>query len=157
MEVRDPLKIQLQRLEVGMVEEGVEAGKAWEGQAARWEGCQRAGGKWLSLSAAAATNSSQLLGHELGARARRGASVGLRDLGLGLAEWRLRLRRLLNIMLQPWMVHLCISLRCTALKWILRAPLSQKVFMQTLHCTRFFPVVGLTKGVPRSSGMVWLL
>ena len=72
-----------------------------------------------------------------------------------MAEWRLRLRRLLNIMLQPWMVHLCISRRCTALKWILSAPLSQKVFMQTLHWTRFFPVVGLTKVVPRSSGMEW--
>ena len=33
--------------------------------------------------------------------------------------------------------------------------MSQKVFMQTLHWTRFFPVVGLTKVVPRSSGMEW--
>ena len=89
MEVRDPLKIQLQRLEVGMVEEGVEAGKAWEGQAARWEGRQRAGGKWLSLYAAAATNSSQLLGHELGDRARMGSSVGLRDSPLHLRRVQL--------------------------------------------------------------------
>ena len=70
-----------------------------------------------------------------------------------MAECLFLLRLLLNIMLHPGTVHLCISLRWTALKWILRAPLSQNVFRQTLHCTLFFPVVGLTKEVPRSSNM----
>ena len=78
---------------------------------------------------------------------------GVCSLGLGLAEWRLRLRLLLNIMLQPGTVHLCISRRCTAEKWILSAPLSQNVFRHTLHWTRFLPVLGLTKEVPRSSNM----
>ena len=75
------------------------------------------------------------------------------SLGLGLAECRLRLLRELNIMLHPGTEHLCISLRCTAEKWILSAPLSQNVFRHTLHCTRFLPVAGLTNEVPRSSNI----
>ena len=61
-----------------------------------------------------------------------------------MAECLLRLLLLLNIMLHPGTEHLCISLKCTAEKWILRAPLSQKVFMHTWHWTLFLPVVGLT-------------
>lgn len=57
-------------------------------------------------------------------------------------------------MLQPSTVHLCISRRCTAEKWIFKAPLSQKVFRQTLHCTRFFPVAGFINWVPRFKGML---
>jgi hypothetical protein len=68
---------------------------------------------------------------------------GLCNFGLGLAEWRLRDRLELNIMLHPSTVHLCISRKWTAEKWILRAPLSQKVLRQTLHWTRFLPVAGL--------------
>ena len=41
----------------------------------------------------------------------------------------------------PSTLHACISRKCTAEKCILSAPLSQKVFKQTLHCTRFFPVI----------------
>ena len=48
-----------------------------------------------------------------------------------MAECRFLLLLLLNIMVQPFTVHRCISRRWTALKWILRAPLSQKVFMHT--------------------------
>lgn len=59
----------------------------------------------------------------------------------------------LNIMLHPFTVHWCISRRWTALKWIFNAPLSQNVFRHTLHCTLFFPVVGLMNGVPRFGGM----
>jgi len=70
-----------------------------------------------------------------------------------LAECLFLLLLLLNIMLHPGTVHLCISRRWTALKWILSAPLSQKVFRQTLHWTLFLPVVGLTKAVPRSSNI----
>ena len=51
-------------------------------------------------------------------------------------------------MLQPSAVHLCISRRCTAEKCILRAPLSQNVLRQTLHCTLFLPVTGLIREVP---------
>ena len=56
-----------------------------------------------------------------------------------MALWRFRLLLELNIMLHPSTVHLCISRRWTALKWILRAPLSQKVFKQAEHWTRFLP------------------
>lgn len=55
-------------------------------------------------------------------------------------------------MLQPSTVHLCISRRCTAEKWIFKAPLSQNVFRQTLHCTRFLPVAGLINCVPKLRG-----
>ena len=78
---------------------------------------------------------------------------GVWSLGLGLAECLFLLLLLLNIMLHPGTVHLCISLRCTAEKWILRAPLSQNVLRHTLHWTLFLPVAGLTKLVPRSSNM----
>ena len=50
-----------------------------------------------------------------------------------MAECRFLLLLLLNIMLQPGTEHLCISRKCTALKWIFKAPLSQNVFRQTLH------------------------
>ena len=79
-------------------------------------------------------------------------TCGVCSFGFGFAECRFLLLLLLNIMLQPCIVHLCISRKCTALKWIFKAPLSQNVFMHTLHWTRFFPVVGLTKEMPRSSG-----
>ena len=49
------------------------------------------------------------------------------SLGLGLAEWRFRLRLELNIMLHPSTVHLCISRRCTAEKWIFNAPVNQSI------------------------------
>lgn len=55
-------------------------------------------------------------------------------------------------MLHPSTVHLCISRKCTAEKWIFSAPLSQKVFRQTLHCTRFLPVAGLMNWVPKLTG-----
>lgn len=67
--------------------------------------------------------------------------------GFGLALWRLRDRLELNIILQPSTVHLCISRRCTAEKWIFNAPLSQNVFRQTLHWTRFLPVAGFINWV----------
>ena len=79
-------------------------------------------------------------------------TCGVCSFGFGLAECLFLLLLLLNIMLQPCIVHLCISRKCTALKWIFKAPLSQNVFMQTLHWTLFFPVVGLTKEMPMSSG-----
>ena len=78
-------------------------------------------------------------------------TCGVCSFGFGLAECLFLLLLLLNIMLQPGTEHLCISRKCTALKWIFKAPLSQKVFRQTLHWTLFFPVAGLTKVVPRSS------
>ena len=78
-------------------------------------------------------------------------TCGVCSFGFGFAECLFLLLLLLNIMLQPCIVHLCISRKCTALKWIFKAPLSQNVFRQTLHWTRFFPVAGLTKVVPRSS------
>uniref|UniRef100_A0A6B0V8G4 Secreted protein n=1 Tax=Ixodes ricinus TaxID=34613 RepID=A0A6B0V8G4_IXORI len=77
---------------------------------------------------------------------------GVCNLGFGLALCRFRLRRELNIILQPSTVHLCISRRCTALKWILRAPLSQKVLRQTWHWTRRFPVAGFVVSVLSTMG-----
>lgn len=74
------------------------------------------------------------------------------SLGFGLALWRFLERRELNTMLQPSTVHLCISRRCTAEKWILRAPLSQKVLKQIEHWTRFFPVDGLMNWPARLMG-----
>lgn len=69
-------------------------------------------------------------------------AFGMCSFGFGLELWRLRDRRELKTMLQPCTVHLCISRKCTAEKWIFSAPLSQNVFRQTLHFTRFLPVVG---------------
>ena len=68
--------------------------------------------------------------------------LGVWSLGLGLDECLSLLLLLLNFLLQPGTEHLCISRRCTALKWILRAPLLQKVLRQTSHWTRFLPVAG---------------
>ena len=49
-------------------------------------------------------------------------------------------------------VHIdMLYLRCTAEKCILSAPLSQNVLRHTLHCTRFFPVVGETNAIPMLS------
>lgn len=59
--------------------------------------------------------------------------------GLGFAEWRFLDLRELNIIEHPATVHLCISRRWTALKWIFRAPLSQNVLRQTAHWTRLLP------------------
>lgn len=55
-------------------------------------------------------------------------------------------------MLHPSTVHLCISRKWTAEKWIFRAPLSQNVFRHTLHWTRFLPVAGLMNCVPKFTG-----
>lgn len=74
------------------------------------------------------------------------------NLGFGLALCRFRLRRELNIIEHPSTVHLCISRKCTAEKWILSAPLSQNVFKQTLHWTRFLPVAGFMNCVPKFRG-----
>lgn len=66
------------------------------------------------------------------------AASGMCSLGLVLAEWRFRLLLLLNSLPQPGMVHMCISLRCTALVWIFSAPLSQNDLLHRSHRTRFF-------------------
>ena len=50
-----------------------------------------------------------------------------------------------------------LYLRWTAEKWILSAPLSQNVLRQTLHWTRFFPVVGDTKEIPILSRIFFLI
>ena len=42
-------------------------------------------------------------------------SIGMCSRGLGLALWRLRLRKELKTMLQPSMVQRCLIFRCTAL------------------------------------------
>lgn len=69
-------------------------------------------------------------------------AFGVCNFGFGFEECLFLDRRELKTMLQPLTVHLCISRKCTALKWIFRAPLSQNVLRQTLHLTLFLPVVG---------------
>ena len=78
-------------------------------------------------------------------------TCGVCSFGFGFAECLFLLLLLLNIMVHPCTLHLCISRKWTAEKWIFRAPLSQNVFMQTLHWTRFLPVE-LTYVIPMSSG-----
>lgn len=87
---------------------------------------------------------SEMIGPVLWYRCDMAFGLGKCNFGFGLAECLLRERREENIIVQPAVVHRCISRRWTAEKWIFSAPLSQKVFMQTLHWTRFLPC-GLTR------------
>lgn len=102
------------------------------------------------------------------------AASGMCSFGLVFAEWRF-LRRsrcapesdplidevdphllllLLNSLPHPGMVHICISFRCTALVWILSAPLSQNDLLHRSQSTRFFILLlqrGDCKGMAKNN------